>query len=498
MRSVLLVEDSAEDAELIAEALSSFPGEYFLHRVDTLRDFNTQLEGQPDLILADFNLPGFNAIDVLDELRSRQIDIPVIIVTGSLTDEVAHTCLGFGAVDYILKDMLGRLGSAIKRALAEQDLRNARAAAETALRESEQRFRQIAETVGEAVWLTDAKTGRVIYVSPAYEKIWHRPCETLYGNPDAWMDAVHPEDRGELHADGRHLLEVEYRIVHPDGAFRWINDRSFVVKDAEGRIERIVRVAQDVTRRHQLEDQLRHAQKIDAVGQFAGSVAHDFRNVLTIITGHGQLALGRLGPDDPLHQHLVQITSAASRASALTEQLLAFSRKQMLRPSRIDINAIVANVERMIKGLVGTDVQLTVSLDPALDTVQADPSQMEQVVLNLVNNSRDAIPESGTIRIETRNAVVDAEQCLIRPDLSPGRYVKLIVSDTGVGMDQATQAHIFEPFFTTKPVGKGTGLGLAAVYGIVKQSGGFIFVDSAPQKGTNVTIYLPAIQKSGQ
>jgi PAS domain S-box-containing protein len=365
----------------------------------------------------------------------------------------------------------------------------------TALWESEKRFRQIAENIGEVVWLTDFNTGRVIYVSPVYEKIWNRPRETLYKNQYAWIDAVHPDDRVEIGTADQQMRDIHYRIVQSDGTHRWIHDRSFPVEDAEGRIYRIARIAEDVTRQRLLEDELRHAQKMEAIGQFAGTVAHDFSNALAIITGHGQLALERLPPDHPIRHHLVHVRNAAFRASSLTRQLLGFSRKTMLRPRPIDINYVMARVGSVIDRLVGEDVQLKVDLAASVDMVNADPGQIEQVILNLLSNSRDAMPGGGTVRIETRNVELDEAQCAMHPDASPGRYVTLTVSDTGVGMDEATIVHIFEPFFTTKPEGKGTGLGLATVYGIVKQIGGFISVTSAPHEGTTMTIYFPAIDE---
>jgi two-component system, cell cycle sensor histidine kinase and response regulator CckA len=494
---ILLIEDSPEDAALIAKALhrAGLP-RFDLKTVDNLRDLRAELETKPALILSDFNLPGLSALTVLDELRNLNVDTPVILVTGSLTDEVANLCLEHGAVDYILKDRLGRLDTAIKRALTERNLRSERTTAVAALRESEERFRQIAENIDEAVWLTDVHTGRVIYVNPAYEKIWNRSPETLYSDPDAWLDALHPDDGTQISPAARQTRDVEYRILLADGAIRWVYDRALPVENGQGQIYRMVRIAEDVTQRRLLEDQLRHAQKMEAIGQFAGSVAHDFNNILTVIMGHSQLGLERLPPEDPVRRHLLQIRNAAFRAASLTRQLLAFSRKQILRPHPININAVVTNVEGMVNRLVGADIQLNVDLDPNLETVKADPGQIEQVILNLLGNARDAMPEGGMIRIETRNMTLDEEQGRMHDDASPGRYVMLTVTDTGIGMDQATLAQVFEPFFTTKAPGKGTGLGLATVYGIVKQSGGFISLASTPGVGTTVTIYLPAIAET--
>ena len=259
----------------------------------------------------------------------------------------------------------------------------------------------------------------------------------------------------------------------------------------EGHWVRTWGITRDVTERMHLEEQLRNAQQLEAIGRLAGGVAHDFNNILSIIMGHGELLLMSAGADERMRNGLEQIRRAADRAASLTQQLLAFSRKQVLQPKVLDLNEAVADVQKMLSRVIGEDIELIASLHPSLMTVKADPGQVEQVLVNLAVNARDAMPHGGKLTMETSNVEISAEQGRDL-ELAPGHYVMLKVTDTGHGMDAATVAHIFEPFFTTKRMGKGTGLGLATVYGILKQSGGGIQVSSEAGSGTEFHIYLPA------
>jgi signal transduction histidine kinase/CheY-like chemotaxis protein len=251
----------------------------------------------------------------------------------------------------------------------------------------------------------------------------------------------------------------------------------------------------DETQKHQLEEQLRQAQKMEAVGRLAGGVAHDFNNLLTIIKGHGDLMLDKLQASDPLQRNATQIEKAANRAASLTRQLLAFSRMQVLEPKILDLNALVAEMCSLLKRLVREDISFTFRAGESLGRVKADPGQIEQVIMNLTVNACDAMPTGGKLVVETRNVCVDEALAKTRPPLLPGDYIRLTVEDTGHGMDAATKERIFEPFFTTKEMGKGTGLGLATVYGVVKQSGGCIWVESETGMGTRFEVYLPVVQE---
>ena len=321
--------------------------------------------------------------------------------------------------------------------------------------------------------------------------------------------AIHPDDRErmtritrEARASGSRF-EYEFLIPGPQGA-RTIHCIGRVIRDEHGQAIRLVGTNQDVTERRHAEEALRRSeerlhlsQRLEAVGQLAGGVAHDFNNLLTAITSYTQLVLEDLAPNDGHRDDLLEIKKAAERATALTRQLLAFSRRQVLDPRVVDLNTVVTDLEKMLRRLIGAHIGLATdcSARPSLPRVRADVGQLEQVIVNLAVNARDAMPDGGTLTIRTGGAELSEADCLAHSDFDvrPGRYVVLSVSDTGIGMDLATQARMFEPFFTTKGPGKGTGLGLATVYGIVKQSGGYIAVTSKPGKGTTFDIYLPAV-----
>jgi len=476
----------------------------------------------------------------------------------------------------------------------------------------------------------------VLYVSPAYEIVWGRNCDSLYRSPSDWLEAIHPEDRARVSQlfeseapDGTY--DTEYRVVRPDGEIRWVHDRGFPVRNEAGEVYRIAGVAEDITVRRQaesasqsqqsrlegivnsamdgiitvgddqrlilmnaaaermfgcraeevlgerverfiphrfrathaghvrefgqtgiaartmgrfgpisglrsngeefpieasisqievegqklftvtcrdvtervqaaearkiLEAQLEQSQKMEAFGQLAGGIAHDFNNLLTVITGYSELLSVTL-PADSDHLRMVEgIKKAGERAAALTRQLLAFSRKQVLEPRTLDLNSTVHEIEKMLRRLIGEDIQLNTLLSPTIGSVKVDPGQIEQVIMNLVVNARDAMSMGGNLTIETQDLKLDELYTKTHPEVSPGRYVMLAITDTGSGMRPEVSARVFEPFFTTKGVGKGTGLGLAVVHGIVKQSGGSIEVYSEAGAGTTFKIYLPVVHE---
>jgi two-component system, cell cycle sensor histidine kinase and response regulator CckA len=383
-----------------------------------------------------------------------------------------------------------------------RDVTEERAARER-LVESEQRFRQIADNVRPVFWMNDPAGQETIYVSRAFEEIWGRPCEWLHTGPHAWQSTIVEEDREAVRASftAERLVsgeyDVEYRITRPNGEIRWIHDRAFPIRDEKGEVYRIAGLAEDITAQRVLETQLRTAQKMEAVGRLAGGIAHDFNNMLMAIIGHTQFMEEELPAASPLHEDLREIRRAADRSASLTQQLLAFSRKQILRPRSVDLNEHMRSMSTMLCRLIGEDIEMRTTLAPGLPPIYADPGQVEQVILNLVVNARDAMPDGGLLVLETRQVHLSAAYGVAHGvELTPGDYALLVVSDTGVGMDQQTQGHIFEPFFTTKEVGKGTGLGLSTVYGVVKQSGGFIWVYSEPERGTTFKIYLPLASRT--
>jgi PAS domain S-box-containing protein len=368
------------------------------------------------------------------------------------------------------------------------------------LAEREELFRLISENAADMIALVDA-SGHRMYNSPSYGKILGYTVQELQSTSP--LEQVHPQDRPQIEEAAREAFRgsagrrIEYRMRHKDGTWRTLESTASPVRDAAGKVEKLVIVNRDITDRKRLEEQFRQAQKMEAVGQLSGGVAHDFNNILGVIIGYGEILQEGLPSEHPLRRSVDEILSAGHRAAALTRQLLAFSRQQVLEPKALDLNAVVLDMESMLRRLIGENIDLTSTLDGALGTVKADPGQLEQVIMNLAVNARDAMPDGGKLLIETANAEMDAT--LVRRysyPVKPGLYALLTVSDTGVGMDAATRARIFEPFFTTKQKGQGTGLGLSMVYGVVKQSDGYIDVYSEPGIGTTFKIYLPRVDEA--
>jgi len=385
----------------------------------------------------------------------------------------------------------------------ERRRRRETAQARLEMAETEERFRQLAAAIDEAFWIWDPEAERTVYLSPAFERIWSRPREEVLDEGGRWLSTVHPDDLEKAAtpwSDSGEPQEREYRIILPDGTTRWILDRAFPVMDEDGKIIRYVGVAGDVTERKVLQETVRQSTKLEAVGRLAGGVAHDFNNVLTAIQGHTQLLLDDLPPDSPIRDDLREIDRSAERAASLTRQLLAFSRKQQIQPRVVALNEVVSELRNMLVRLIGEDVQLEIRLSEDAWPVRADVNQMEQVLVNLCVNARDAMPGGGTVTISTENRVVTANpgRSATHGVIPPGEWVRLSVKDTGEGMDDAVITRIFEPFYTTKEQGKGTGLGLASVYGIVKQSGGFIWVESEAGEGAEFALYLPRADRTGE
>jgi PAS domain S-box-containing protein len=365
--------------------------------------------------------------------------------------------------------------------------------AEDELRQSEERFSKVFRASPVAIAISTLDEDRYVDANDAYlalinyrrEEVMGRTARELgvWADPAQWAGVV-----DELRQHGT-ASNVEMATRTKQGALCSVL-ASFERIDLGGR-PCLLSLVHDMSARKRLEDQLRQAQKMEAVGRLAGGVAHDFNNLLSVITGYCDLLMRPLKPEDAGWVEIAEMRGAAKAATSVTRQLLAFSRQQVIEPRMLDLNGVVGKTERLLQRLVGADVQLVTRLASGAAPVRADPGQIEQVVMNLAVNARDAMPAGGRVLIET--AVVDLDETALRDDpaVRPGRYVMLAVRDTGVGMDQQTQAHIFEPFFTTKAVGKGTGLGLATVYGIVRQSGGLIRVESEPGQGTTFTVYLP-------
>jgi PAS domain S-box-containing protein len=361
-------------------------------------------------------------------------------------------------------------------------------------------FRLITENAEDLITVVD-RSGKRLYDSPGYFRLGYSR-EDLEGGPIP--EPVHPDDQQALITARAETFEtgvgprVEYRFRRKDGEWRILESTRSPVRNERGEIENVVIVSRDITDRKQAEqllrrrdEQLRQSQKMEAVGRLSGGIAHDFNNLLGVIIGYSESMEYRMAPNDPLRKSAEEIRKAGERAASLTHQLLAFSRQQALQPQVLDLNALVTDMGKMLRRVIGTDIELTAKLSPELGQVKAEQSQIEQVIVNLVVNARDAMPEGGKLLIETSNLRVSENLAGSFPFLEPGPYVLLTVTDTGTGMDADTKRHIFEPFFTTKGPGKGTGLGLATVYGVVKQSGGGVIVDSELGNGSTFKIFLP-------
>jgi two-component system, cell cycle sensor histidine kinase and response regulator CckA len=630
---VLILEDSARDAEVCISELIQAGFDVDFCTVDTKRDFAVALHtGSYDLILSDYQIPSWSGAEAFRLLKESGKDIPFILVTGTLGDEAAVDLIKEGVADYILKDRLVRLPSAVRRVLGEKTARDERERAIQSLRESEEQVRLLLDSAAEAIFGLDLVGNCTFSNAAALRLLGYNESGELAGNqmhilthqsrPEgrpypidecrlcaAFRQGEHTHSDDQLlwrkngssfpvecwshpvvsngkkvgsvvtflditerkrseqelrksEARVRHLVQsniigisigtLDGKIIEANDAFlhllgysnqdlhsgimRWDNltppafrssddlaleqlkqngvaspwETQFFRKDGsrvsvligvtslvadDGGVECVSFVV-DISERKVLEQQLRQSQKMEAIGQLAGGIAHDFNNLLSVIIGYSELLIDRPDGDVRMRGQCEQIKKAGERAASLTRQLLAFSRQQVLTPQVLSLNGVIKETEKMLRRLIGEDIELKTALEPKLGPVKADAGQIEQIIMNLVVNARDAMPDGGTLTIETSNVVFNDKAGYQPSPLSAGRYALLAVSDTGIGMDQETKSHIFEPFFTTKELGKGTGLGLSTVYGVVKQSGGSVFVHSELGHGTVFTVYLPMVDES--
>jgi PAS domain S-box-containing protein len=546
MTRILAVDDKEENAYYLRALLGAHG-----FAVDAARDGEEALtlarKSPPDLVISDLLMPVMDGYTLLREWKAdnRLNDIPFIVYTATYTDpDDQRLALDLGADAFILKptepeDFLARVlavqasartairppahiphgdettllksySEALVRKLEEKSVQlheanraliediAKREAVEKSLRESEARFQQISCNINEVFWIVDARSGRLLFVSPAYEKIWCRPIQELYDNPQMWIDTVHEEDRARVeaaaatgYADGTY--NVQYRIVVPDGSMRWIQDRAFPVRDAAGAVERIVGVARDITENRKLEEHFRQVQKMEAVGQLAAGVAHDFNNMLAVI----HMQAGLLAVQGTLSEKqtalLGEMEGVIQRAADLTRQLLTFSRRQTMMPRDMDLNLIVTDLSKMLWRILGEDIHRELKIWPEPLFINCDAGMMDQVVMNLTVNARDAMPEGGRLCIETSAVEFTEADVEEFPEVRAGSFACMRVTDTGAGIAPEILDRIFEPFFTTKDLGKGTGLGLATVFGIVQQHQGWISVESEVGVGTTFRVYFPML-----
>ena len=486
---VLLVEDNPGDARLILELLRDLQTvDFQLECIERLEPALDRLShAAADVVLLDLGLPDSQGLDTFYRTQRAAPDEPIVVISGLDDERVALEAVRGGAQDYLVK---GRIEGQLLARVIHYAIERKR---------TEARLSAIVRAALDAHVTMDA-AGTITGWNPQAEVVFGWPAADVLGRPLA--DLVIPPAQREAHWNGlRHFLatgvgpilnqRIELTAVRKDG-------REFPVELAITPIRvgddwSFSAFLRDLTEQKQLQHQLIQSQKMEAVGRLAGGIAHDFNNLLTAIFGYAELLAEELPAGSPARKDVEEIRKASQRAATLTRQLLAFSRQQVLQPIVLNMNDLVEDLKKMLRRLIGEDVELRTALAPDAGNVRADPGQLEQVIVNLAVNARDAMPTGGKLTIETQNAELSEAYAAAHQPVVPGAYVMLAVSDTGIGMDKQTQGRIFEPFFTTKEKGKGTGLGLSTVYGIVKQSGGYIWAYSEPGHGTTFKAYLPHV-----
>ncbi|HEX5228886.1 MAG TPA: response regulator [Bryobacteraceae bacterium] len=476
---VLLVEDNPGDARLIHEyARDAGVGNWQLVHVDRLAAALDRLRREPfDALLLDLSLPDAEGLETLIRAHAEAPKIPIVVLTGHDDEALAVRAVRAGAQDYLVK---GRLDGDLL-------VRSIRYAAERgrtieALERREEHYRSLIEYSMDLISILNLD-GTIRYVSPSHERILGYPLDELVGRNV--LSFIHPQDKARVQAamaHGNSGRPLECRVRHTDGSWRVLESFSRDLSHVAG-VNGMVVNARDITERKHLEEQLHHSQRLEAVGRLAGGVAHDFNNLLMVITGYSHMLLDAMHSSDPARQDLEQVVKASERATDLTRQLLAFSRRQGVRAALVNVNTLVREMERMLRRILGSEIELIIKPATELKSVRADPGQLEQVILNLVVNARDAMSSGGQLVIETSNSGPS----------NPDRVI-ISVRDTGIGMDAQVLSRVFEPFFTTKE--QGTGLGLATSYGIIKENGGDLRAESTPGKGTTFYIDLPATDQA--
>ena len=488
---VLMVEDSEDDAALVLRELARAGFEPKWRRVETAHAMREALTSQAwDVVLCDFRLPTFDAPSAIATLRETGVDVPIIVVSGTVGEEIAVATMRAGAADYVLKQNLTRLGPAVQREIAEA---RSRRRAQRALALSEEYAAALVRAMPDMVFHL-ARDGTVLHFVPGKSGTApFLPPEEFLGRT---LSEVLPESvvaltMQTIEATFEHggVQQMEYTLPATAG------DSAFEARMCVCAPGEVIAVVRDVTSQRSLERQMRAAQRMEAVGRLAGGISHDFNNLLAVIQTYGGFLIEQLPEGTPAREDANAILDASARATRLTSQLLAFSRRQMQNLAIVDLNQALGELDKMLRRILGEDIDLVTSLAPRLGLCSADVGQIEQIIMNLVVNARDAMPKGGKLTIETGNVALDGASSGAKgAPIPPGRYVMLAVSDTGGGMDQDTLARVFEPFFTTKA--EGTGLGLSTVYGIVGQSGGYVSVYSELGKGTSFKVYLPAVDAS--
>lgn len=533
---VLIVDDNAKDRKLLRLCLEKH-GCQVMEAADGEGGLEMAGSSGPDLIISDAMMPRLDGFNFLRKLKNepRLRMVPFVFysaVYGGSKDEELGLALGADA--FIFKPMkheelwrelravVERRGTSGPAApsglLAEEDeylkrytdmvtgkLEEKVAELERArleLERSEHRYSRLLDSVTDYIYTVQVANGQQVSTThgPGCLAVTGYTPEEYAADPGLWYRMVYEEDRPAVERQtaqvlsGEDFAPIEHRIIHKDGRIRWIKNTPVPRYDESGRVTAYDGLVSDITDLKKLEEKLRHAQKMEAVGQLAGGIAHDFNNILTAIIGYGSLLEMHMIGDDPLRNNVEQILAAAERAATLTQGLLVFGRKQILNPKPVKLNDIVRSVGKLLARLITEDIELKTRLADTDLIVMADAGQIDQVLINLVTNARDAMPDGGALTIETELVRMDQEFIKTHGYGTPGTYALLSVTDTGIGMDEQTRQRVFEPFFTTKDLGKGTGLGLSIVYGIIKQHNGYVSVYSEPHKGTAFKIFLPVIK----
>ncbi len=500
---VLLVGNQEEDFFLIREILERSRRVLFaeLDHARSIEEARSMLKKRAyELVLFEHEAGDAEAVQLVSEFVRAGVDVPFILLTEDANEQTVAEIISTGTWNCVPKSQLdaATLVRTIRGTLALHSLQQERHSAEEALRKLSSAVEQSADTVV----ITD-RSGIIEYVNPAFEAI------TGYSHDEACGKTPRILKSGEQAAETYQemwntiLAGNVYRGIFvnrkKNGELYYVEQSICPVRDASGRVTHFIANGRDLTERLRLESQLSQAQKMDAIGRLAGGVAHDFNNLLTIITSYSELALDTVPPDSPLESKIQEILLAARRAAELTRQLLAFSRKQPQALRVVELNQVVAGIAKTLPRLIGEDIEFNFDPGPGVGCVRVDPLQIEQVLMNLAANARDAMPQGGHLRIETFNLHLDEDYVHGKPAVIPmGHYAVITVSDDGAGIPREDLPHIFEPFYTTKPSGKGTGLGLATVYGIVKQNQGFVWVYSERDRGTVFKIYLPSLNARKQ
>ncbi len=497
---VIVVEDSMDDHELLVRELERGGYAPQTVRVDTPEALREVLaEPGWEIVISDYIMPRFSGLAALELLRQSGRDLPFIVISGTVGEDVAVETMRAGAHDYLMKENLTRLVPAVRRELREVTERREHRQADEALKESERRFRTLSEASPQGVFLHD-NAGKCLYINSCGSEITGYSSAEVVGTD--WFHILHPDDveraaaEWEAFRQNEHkIFESDLRLLHANGTTRWVQVRVGKVRDEQGVATDYVGSLVDITQHLMFQERLLQAQKQESLGRLAGGIAHDFNNILTAILGYAELASDLVPPEHAAQERIRNIQKAAGRAADLIRQLLAFASKQMITPRVITLNSVLEETGSLLLRLIGSHIKLEILPGSDVGAIRADPGQMQQILINLGVNARDAMPEGGKLTIATRSVHLEAGLTQDNREVLPGNYVLLEVTDTGIGMNKEILQHIFEPFFTTKEIGKGTGLGLATCHGIVRQNGGHIWVESEVGKGTSFRITLPQVNE---